>query len=187
MSLPGIGFLLTAAAAVVIATVLIGLYLASFAPNGTFFSSFIGNAASFLTGTSSLGTTEGQYLKTTISIKNTTIIADLALTAEQQTRGLSGRDHLEENQGMLFVSKTPGRYGFWMPEMKFPLDIFWLDSNRSVIYIKENLQPCMTTFNCPTYVPDANSLYVLETVAGFAQKYKITKGTQFNFQLPPNA
>jgi uncharacterized protein len=85
---------------------------------------------------------------------------------------------------MLFVMKTPGTYGFWMKEMKFPLDIFWLDASGTVVYTKQKLQPCLTILNCPTYTPDSNSLYILETVAGFAQRHDITKGTHFNFRLP---
>jgi uncharacterized protein len=124
---------------------------------------------------------QDQYMKTTIAVKNTTIAADLAVTPDQQSKGLSGRENLSENQGMLFVMKTPGKYGFWMKEMKFPLDIFWLDRAGNVVYIKENLQPCLTTLNCPTYTPDMDSVYVLETVAGFAHKYGIAKGTHFSF------
>ena len=146
----------------------------SIMPNmfGNFFSGPIHTAA------------QDQYMKTTIAVKNTTIVADLALTPDQQSKGLSGRENLSENQGMLFVMKTPGMYGFWMKEMRFPLDIFWLDRTGKVVYIKENLQPCLSIINCPTYTPDMDSLYVLETVAGFAHKYGIAKGTHFNFQLP---
>ena len=125
-----------------------------------------------------------QYMKTTITVKNTTIVADLALTPDQQSKGLSGRQILSENQGMLFVMETPGMYGFWMKEMKFPLDIFWLDKSGKAVYIKENLQPCPTILNCPTYTPNVDSLYVLETVAGFAHRHEIAKGTQFSFRLP---
>jgi uncharacterized membrane protein (UPF0127 family) len=127
---------------------------------------------------------QDQYLRTTVTTKNTTLFVDLALTPEQQSRGLSGREKMSENQGMLFVMQSPGRYGFWMKEMKFPLDIFWLDRKGTTVYLKQNLQPCLTILDCPTYTPDADSLYVLETVAGFAQRHSITKGTQFNFQLP---
>ena len=130
------------------------------------------------------GTAQTQYMKTTISVKNTTIIADLALTPDQQTRGLSGREPLGQNQGMLFVFKTPGNYGFWMKEMKFPLDIFWIDANHSAVYIKENLPPCPSIENCPTYFPDVDAPYVLEMVAGFAQRHGITNGTHFDFKLP---
>lgn len=127
---------------------------------------------------------QDQYMKATIAVKNTTIAADLAVTPDEQSKGLSGRENLSENQGMLFVMKTPGKYGFWMKEMKFPLDIFWLDRAGNVVYIKENLQPCLTTLNCPTYMPDMDSIYVLETVAGFAHKYGLAKGAHFSFQLP---
>jgi uncharacterized protein len=91
---------------------------------------------------------------------------------------------MSENQGMLFVMHFPARYGFWMKEMKFPLDILWLDTKGVAVYLKQNLQPCLTILNCPTYTPDTDSLYVLETVAGFSQRHAITKGTQFNFRLP---
>ena len=169
-----VGLLLAAAAI---------LYFSNSALNGIF-SSIQDEITKFLAGPLHI-TAQDQYIKTTtISVKNTSIVADLALTADQQTKGLSGRENLSDNKGMLFVSKTPGRYGFWMKSMKFPLDIFWLDTNRSVVYIKEDLQPCLTILNCPTYLPDTDSLYVLETVAGFAQRHNITKGTHFNFRLP---
>jgi uncharacterized membrane protein (UPF0127 family) len=171
-----IGLLITATVAVIV------LQFSNFALGGVF-SNMLSEAGSFLTAP--LHTVaHDQYMKTTIFVKNTRIVADIAMTQDQETKGLSGRDRLQENQGMLFVFKTPGKYGFWMPSMKFPLDIFWLDSSGSVVYIKENLQPCSSILNCPTYVPDTDSLYVVETVAGFALKNNITKGTQFNFHLP---
>ena len=127
---------------------------------------------------------QNQYMRTMVTAKNTTLFVDLALSPDQQSRGLSGREKMSENQGMLFVMQSPGRYGFWMKEMKFPLDIFWLDKNGTIVYFKQNLQPCLTILDCPTYAPDTDSLYVLETVAGFAQRHAITKGTQLNFRLP---
>jgi uncharacterized protein len=127
---------------------------------------------------------QNQYIRTTVTVKNTTLFVDLALSPDQQSRGLSGREKMSENQGMLFVMQSPGRYGFWMKEMKFPLDIFWLDTKGTTVYFKQNLQPCLTILICPTYTPDTDSLYVLETVAGFAQRHAIAKGTQFNFRLP---
>ena len=127
---------------------------------------------------------QNQYMRTMVTAKNTTLFVDLALSPDQQSRGLSGREKMSENQGMLFVMQSPGRYGFWMKEMKFPLDIFWLDKKGTIVYFKQNLQPCLTILDCPTYTPDTDSLYVLETVAGFAQRHAITKGTQFNFRLP---
>jgi uncharacterized membrane protein (UPF0127 family) len=151
--------------------------------SGNIFSSLSNELANFLTGPIH-STAQDQYVKTTVTAKNTTLVVDLALTPDQQSTGLSGREKMPENQGMLFVMQSPGRYGFWMKEMKFSLDIFWLDTKGAVVYLKQNLQPCLTILNCPTYTPDTDSLYVLETVSGFSQKHAITKGTQFNFRLP---
>jgi uncharacterized protein len=152
-------------------------------PSDNIFSSVSNELGSFLAGPIH-STAQDQYVKTTVTAKNTTLVVDLALTTDQQSRGLSGREKMSDNQGMLFVMQSPGRYGFWMKEMKFPLDIFWLDTKGKAVYLKQNLKPCLTILNCPTYSPDTDSLYVLETVAGFSQRHDITKGTQFNFRLP---
>jgi len=87
---------------------------------------------------------------------------------------------------MLFVFQQPGRYGFWMIGMKFPIDIIWLDSNGTVTHIEHSLAPCppnpLNLF-CPTYSPERDSLYVLETVAGFSNKHNVNPGTHISLEL----
>jgi uncharacterized membrane protein (UPF0127 family) len=109
----------------------------------------------------------------------------LALTNEQIEKGLSVKDKLKENEAMLFVFEESAKRSFWMKDMKFPIDIIWLDSNGTVVHIEHNLQPCIMTFAfmCPSYIPDDDSLYVLETVAGFSKKHGIKVGTNVDFQL----
>jgi uncharacterized membrane protein (UPF0127 family) len=113
------------------------------------------------------------------------LTAYMAVTNDQQVKGLSVKDHLKENEGMLFVYEQPTRQAFWMKDMKFPIDIIWLDSNGTVVHIEDNLQPCIITFAfiCPSYVPDNDSHYVLETVAGFSKKHGIKVGTNVDFQV----
>jgi uncharacterized protein len=176
-----IGLLLVVTAATAATTTSI-LHFSNFGQDDIF-SSIPKRLGNFLAGPIHAAA-QDQYMKTTITVKNITLVADLALTPDQQSKGLSGRQNLSENQAMLFVMKAPGMYGFWMKEMRFPLDIFWLDRSGKVVYIKEDLQPCLTVLNCPTYTPDMDSLYVLETVAGFGHRYQIAKGTHFNFRLP---
>src|SRR3989344_3587537 len=65
----------------------------------------------------------------------------LALTPIEQQQGLSGRDGLKDDEGMLFVFANSGEHLFWMKDMKFPIDIIWLNDNREVIYIKKNARP----------------------------------------------
>jgi uncharacterized membrane protein (UPF0127 family) len=70
-----------------------------------------------------------------------------------------------------------------MKDMKFPIDIIWIDRDKTIVHIEHNLQPCGTAVLCPTYRPNDDSLYVLETVGGFAEKHEIVKGTQVKFEL----
>jgi len=52
-----------------------------------------------------------------------TIQTELAITLEEQRKGLMNRASLPENQGMLFIYREPGRMEFWMKNTKIPLRI----------------------------------------------------------------
>jgi uncharacterized membrane protein (UPF0127 family) len=67
--------------------------------------------------------------------------------------------------------------------MKFPIDIIWLDSDDKVVHIEHNLQPCVSVLICTSYTPNTDSQYVLETVAGFTQRYNVSIGTDIDFEL----
>jgi uncharacterized membrane protein (UPF0127 family) len=138
------------------------------------------NADNFLAGISA---PPDRYQRAEVTVNNITLNTDLALTQEQQTKGLAIKNAMNETQGMLFVFQQPALESFWMKDMKFPIDIIWMDANRTVVYIAPNLQPCPTVGDCPGYVPTKESLYVLETTAGFSQRHHVKPGTQMNFHL----
>lgn len=120
------------------------------------------------------------YKQVDVEVNGFQIVADIAATGEQRSKGLAVKDDLEENQGMLFVFAKPSEHAFWMYNMKFPIDIIWLDSDRTVVHIEHGLEPCGPA-SCPTYRPDEKALYVLETVAGFAEMHDVTEGTIIEF------
>lgn len=74
----------------------------------------------------------------TITINGHQFRVEIADTDEKRTRGLSGRDKLEQNEGMLFVFPSPGFYRFWMKDMKFPLDFIWIDNDK-IVDLTENV------------------------------------------------
>jgi uncharacterized membrane protein (UPF0127 family) len=117
-----------------------------------------------------ISTAKGPY----VIIAGVRLSVEVVDTLAERGRGLSGREMLPENNGMLFVFDTPGRYGFWMYGMKFPLDIIWIDERLRVVYFVENAQPCVNI--CETYEPPADALYVLEVNAGFVKKYGLKVG-----------
>ena len=147
----------------------------------------MGNSSANQTGSHNLldgiSIPTNRYLKADLTVNGYKLIVDLALTQDQQTKGLAVKNHMNESEGMLFVFQQPSRPSFWMKDMKFPIDIIWLGANRSVVYIAPNLEPCPSQGNCPGYIPSRDSLYVLETTAGFSQRHDVTVGTQTNFQL----
>jgi len=61
---------------------------------------------------------------------------EIAQTIGQKAKGLSQRDNLCSNCGMIFVYQKEGIYPFWMKNTRIPLDIIWLDSTGKVIDIK---------------------------------------------------
>ena len=119
------------------------------------------------------------YLHAKVTVNGFEVRADIALTGEQQAKGLDIKNNLTENQGMFFVFQQPDRYGFWMKGMIFPIDIIWLDRNGTVTHIEHSLKPCPpanSNLVCPTYFPEKDSLYVLETVPGFSMKHNVRLG-----------
>jgi uncharacterized protein len=123
------------------------------------------------------------YSQVNVTLSNFTLVADIAATNDQRTKGLAVKDTLNEDEGMLFVFSTSREHSFWMMGMKFPIDIIWISQNHEVVHIEHSLEPCVPDSPCPTYKPDRNSLYVLETVAGFAQKYNVTENDYVDFTL----
>ncbi len=123
------------------------------------------------------------YRQVNITVNDVKLVADIAATSDQRSKGLSVKDTLNENEGMLFVFSTEREHSFWMKNMKFPIDIIWLDDDQEVVHVEHSLEPCISDSFCPTHKPDRNSLYVLETVAGFAERYNVTDNTNVDFKL----
>jgi uncharacterized membrane protein (UPF0127 family) len=113
----------------------------------------------------------------TITFDNQTYNVELAKTQAQQQQGLSGRNSLPQDQGMLFVFKTPDRYAFWMKGMKFPLDIIFINNNKIVtIYRNVPVPKDPKATNLPVYLPTQPANYALEINAGQALKHNFKNG-----------
>jgi hypothetical protein len=113
---------------------------------------------------------------TSVQIGGQNVKVDLALTALAQEQGLSGRMSLAENQGMLFVFDTPGKYDFWMKDMNFPIDMIWLGEDMHIVYIKKDARPELYPETYGPSASDGNVKYVLEVSDGFADKNNLKVG-----------
>lgn len=98
---------------------------------------------------------------------------DLATTAAERAQGLSGREGLAADEGMLFVFTQDGDYSFWMKDMRFAIDIVWIDAQGAVVTIQRAVSP--STYPS-SFAPTAPSRYVLELPSGYAAAHGIAEG-----------
>ncbi|HEX6179139.1 MAG TPA: DUF192 domain-containing protein [Thermoanaerobaculia bacterium] len=106
---------------------------------------------------------------------------ELAIDPETRAQGLMYRDRLAENAGMLFFFEESSVQSFWMKNTMIPLDIIWIDEQRRVVHVKENVPPCRSD-PCPSYDPGVAARYVLELGGGVARKHGVAAGAQLRFE-----
>lgn len=106
-----------------------------------------------------------------MAIGGIAVEASVASTAEERATGLSGTPFLPSGVVKLFVFPEPDRWGIWMPDMRYPIDIIWLDEAARVVHIETQIHP--DTYP-ETFFPYEPALYVIETNAGFVDQNDIT-------------
>jgi len=108
-------------------------------------------------------------------VQDNVIALEIADSDAERRQGLSGREHLAPETGMLFVFRRAGYHAFWMPDMRFSLDIVWMDKNFLVVDIEEGVTP--DTYP-KLFYPSQEASFVLELNAGQAKEYGITTGSR---------
>ena len=130
-----------------------------------------------------------------IVIGEKTFQVEVASTAFERAHGLSGRNGLAEGTGMLFVFDSPSDQGFWMKDMKFPIDIIWIRGDSpsqispgetwegKVVGFVENAvpEPEKAVWNLKVYYPPEPVDHVFEVNAGDVKKYGIKVGDTVSF------
>lgn len=111
----------------------------------------------------------------TLTVNHQTIKAELARTSLQHIQGLSNRQSLPANQGMLFVFNKHFKPSFWMKDMRFPLDIIWI-SDGLIVDITSNISPPQPNQPLKHYSPTQPVNYVLELNAGWAAEHNLKIG-----------
>jgi uncharacterized membrane protein (UPF0127 family) len=100
------------------------------------------------------------------------INVEIADTQERREIGLMGRPKMEELQGMLFIFEEEQPLSFWMMNTLLSLDVFFVDADGTINTIHRSTAP----YSLKTYRSHRPGQFVLETNAGFADKYNVTEG-----------
>ncbi len=109
----------------------------------------------------------------TVELKDRIIRVDIADTPEKREAGLSGRESLAQDEGMLFVFPEDGIYAFWMKDMRFSIDILWISHAGMVVELQKSVSP--ETYPA-TFVPSKDARYVLELPSGWIEAHIVEIG-----------
>ncbi len=113
--------------------------------------------------------------------KNHCFIVEIADNDEERQQWLMYREFMEKNKAMLFIFPITKTYSFWMKNTIIPLDMIWIDEDLNIVDI-QTAQPCKTD-TCISYVPQKQSLYVLEINAWLASEHGIEVWDRLEFKL----
>jgi uncharacterized protein len=110
-----------------------------------------------------------------VTVGGATVRAEVAADQASLARGLSGRDRLGADDGMLFLLPDDSP-SFWMKGMRFPLDIVWIKNGRVVDVTADIPPPNGSGASLPTYSPTRPADRALEVNAGWAARHGVGRG-----------
>jgi len=101
-----------------------------------------------------------------VHIGSCTLHVEVADAPARRATGLSHTAALRAD-GLLLRWPRPALHAIWMRDMRYPLDLAWIDQAHVVTATLTNVAPCESD-PCPIYAPSgaADSVAVLETDAG---------------------
>jgi uncharacterized protein len=103
-----------------------------------------------------------------------TFKVELAVTPEEQARGLMFRERLAPDRGMLFVFDRDEARFFWMRNTLIPLDMIFIASSLEVVHVHHSARPQDETSVSSKFAAQ----YVLEVSGGRAAACGIKAGTK---------
>ena len=106
-------------------------------------------------------------------------VVELALTPQQQGRGLMFRESLPPNGGMLFIFPRERPASFWMKNTPLPLDIIFIRSDGTIANIHEQTEP----FSEDSLPSEGPVLSVLEVRGGTTAQLSIEPGDKVIYSI----
>lgn len=93
--------------------------------------------------------------------------------------GLMYRTKLETNQGMLFIFPDVQMRSFYMKNTKIPLDIIYIDEDKTIVSFQKNAKP-MDETSLPSEAP---AKYVLELNGGLSDEWQLEVGDKVSYEI----
>ena len=110
---------------------------------------------------------------TKIIVNDTEIMVEISESADKKYKGLSHRERLADNEGMLFLHKRTGSHEYVMRDMNFDLDFIFIRDGKVVDIMKNVPRDYKKVIKGATTYSK-----VLEVPAGWSDKNKIEIGVE---------
>lgn len=118
-----------------------------------------------------------EYEVKTIRVAENMLDVYVADSERKREIGLAAFNEISDQQGMLFVFDTTGIQNFWMKDMKFDIDIIWINGEEIVDITKDvPIQNAMSDNELVKYQPATAANRVLEVNSGWADRNNIKVG-----------
>ena len=117
---------------------------------------------------------------TVISINGHELTVELATTPAQRGCGLSHREELPPNHGMLFIFPDNRPRNFWMKDTFIPLSIAYLSASGRIL----NIQKMVPMQIDPRYPSVQPASYALEVNQGWFEANGVAVGDVVEMELP---
>lgn len=98
---------------------------------------------------------------------------------EEQEVGLSKRQSMPDNAGMLFIFPQEVNVPFWMKDTYIALSIAFIAASGEIVEIQD-MQPLSETY----HQPEKNFLYALEVNLGWFARNGVKAGDRVEFAKP---
>ena len=117
--------------------------------------------------------------ETTVTIGVRKLTVEVAVAPKARGCGLSRRNHLPYDRGMLFAYDSPRPLHYWMKDTFIPLSIAFLDAAGRIMSIQQ-MTPNQTT---ERYSSPQPAQYALEVNRGWFETHHIKVGDTVSFNL----
>jgi uncharacterized membrane protein (UPF0127 family) len=116
------------------------------------------------------------FPKIPLYINDKEIWVEVAKTLVERAKGLMGRKHLGQEEGMFFIFETEDYHAFWMKDTLIPLSIAFIDKSGRIVAIAD-----MKPLSLDSHSPPKPVLYTLEMKKGWFSMNGIKAGDMIRF------
>ena len=97
---------------------------------------------------------------------------EIADNDQERNQGMMYRSSMSYDRAMLFIMEYEREQSFWMRNTKMSLDIIYVNGDFEIVTIYKHTQP-FSESPIPSF---KRAKYVVETAAGFCDKFGINEG-----------